>query len=341
MRSKPPAPDINSPSHTSGVAPGPPVPAFATSSRARSRREAERYLVAADAPSTVRAYTADWTHFSLWCTARELSPVPASPALVGDYLSDLGEGYAKSTLRRKVAAIARANRHADHPLDTHHPSIRDVLRGIGRTHGSPPKRAQALATEEVQRLVGTCDESLVGLRDRALLLVAFTGALRRSELCSIELEHITWKPKSLELLIPRSKTDAEGEGARIGIPRGKLEATCPVRALRAWLDAVGIEHGPVFRAVTRHNTIRSAALSGEAVRLIVLKRARLAGIKGSRLEPISPHGLRAGFVTSAYRANIPDEEIMGHSRHRSLATMRSYVRRSKLSHASPAGKVGL
>ena len=86
---------------------------------------------------------------------------------------------------------------------------------------------------------------------------------------------------------------------------------------------------------------RSSALSGEAVRLIVLKRARLAGIKGSLLEPISPHGLRAGFVTTAYRNEVPDEEIMGHSRHRSLTTMRSYVRRSKLSHASPAGKVGL
>jgi len=311
------------------------------SSRARSHLGAERYLVAADTPSTVRAYTADWKYFSLWCAAREIAPMPASSVLVGDYLSDLGEGYARSTLRRKVTAIARANRHAGHTLDTRHPSIRDVLRGIGRTHGSPPKRAQAQATEEVQRLVATCDDSLVGLRDRALLLVAFAGALRRSELCGIEVEHLTWKLRSLELLIPRSKTDAEGDGARIGIPRGKVEATCPVRALRAWLDAAGIEHGPVFRAVTRHGTMRSAALSGEAVRLIVLKRARLAEIKGSRLEPISPHGLRAGFVTSAYRANIPDEEIMGHSRHRSLTTMRSYVRRSKLSHASPAGKVGL
>jgi len=148
--------------------------------------------------------------------------------------------------------------------------------------------------------------------------------------------------RSLELLIPRSKTDAEAEGARIGIPRGKAEDTCPVRALQAWLKGTGIEHG-VFRAVTRHGTLRAAALSGEAVGLIVLKRARLAGIKGSRLEPVSPAwiSLRAGFVTSAYRANVPDEEIMGHSRHRSLATMRSYIRRSKLSHASPAGKVGL
>ncbi len=341
MRAKAPHPDSSRFSHMTQAAVGQSTPDAPTPARARSRRLADGYLVAADAPSTVRAYTADWTHFSLWCAARELQPMPASPTLVGDYLSDLGEGYAKSTLRRKVAAISRANRHAGHLLDTRHPSIRDVLRGIGRTHGSPPKRAQALATEEVQRLVATCDESLVGLRDRALLLVAFAGALRRSELCGIEVEHITWKPRSLELLIPRSKIDAEGDGARIGIPRGKVEDTCAVRALRSWLDAAAIERGPVFRAVTRHGTMRVAALSGEAVRLVVLKRARLAGIKGSRLEPVSPHGLRAGFVTSAYRANIPDEEIMGHSRHRSLTTMRSYVRRCKLSHASPAGKVGL
>ena len=314
---------------------------LAPTARSRSRQRADNYLVAADAPSTVRAYTADWKHFSLWCRARDLAPMPASPQLVGDYLADLGEGYARATLRRKVAAIARATRHAGHPLDTHHPSIRDVLRGIGRTHGGPPKRAQALATEEVQKLVATCADDPAGLRDRALLLIAFAGALRRSELCAIEVEHITWKPRSLELLIPRSKTDAEAEGVRIGIPRGKVEATCPVRALQAWLTASAIERGPVFRAVTRHDTPRTAALSGEAVRLIVLKHARLAGVKGTRLEPISPHGLRAGFVTTAYRNNIPDEEIMAHSRHRSLAVMRSYVRRSKLSHASPAGKVGL
>jgi integrase len=317
-----------------------PVP-LAPTARSRSRQRADNYLVAADAPSTVRAYTADWKHFSVWCRARDLAPMPASPQLVGDYLADLGEGYARATLRRKVAAIARATRHAGHPLDTRHPSIRDVLRGIGRTHGGPPKRAQALATEEVQKLVATCADDPAGLRDRALLLIAFAGALRRSELCAIEVEHITWKPRSLELLIPRSKTDAEAEGIRIGIPRGKVETTCPVRALQAWLTAAAIERGPVFRAVTRHDTPRTAALSGEAVRLIVLKHARLAGVKGTRLEPISPHGLRAGFVTTAYRNNIPDEEIMGHSRHRSLTVMRSYVRRSKLSHASPAGKVGL
>jgi integrase len=267
--------------------------------------------------------------------------MPASPPLVGEYLADLGEGYAKATLRRKLAAISRACRLAGQPLDTRHPAIRDVLRGINRTHGSPAKRAQALDSDDLRRLVTACEDGLAGLRDRALLLLTFAGALRRSELCAVEVEHLTWKPRGLELLLPRSKTDQEGEGVRIGIPRGKNEETCPVRAVRAWLQTAGIDRGPVFRAVTRQGTVRSGALSGEAVRLIVVRRAKLAGIKATRLEPISPHGLRAGFVTTAYRNGVPDEEIMGHSRHRSLTVMRSYVRRSKLSQASPAGKVGL
>lgn len=322
-----------------------PVPAEAVPgeppARTRSRRLAAGYLVAADAAATVRAYSADWAHFSRWCEERGERPLPAAPELVGDYLADLGEGYARATLRRKVAAIARAHRLGGLPLDTRHTSIRDVLRGIGRTHGGPPKRAQALDTEDIQKLVAVCDDDLAGLRDRALLLIAFAGALRRSELCGIKVEHITWKPRGLELLISRSKTDKDGEGTRLGIPMGKVRATCPVRALRAWLAAAEIDRGLIFRGVTRHGTLRSSALSGEAVRLIVVKRAQMAGIKATLLEPVSPHGLRAGFITSAYRNGVPDEEIMGHSRHRSLTTMRSYVRRSKLSHASPAGKVGL
>jgi integrase len=171
-------------------------PVAAADARSRSRQRADNYLVAADAPATVRAYTADWKHFSVWCLTRGLIAIPTRPELVGDYLADLGEGYARATLRRKVAAIARAGRLAGRPLDTRHPSIRDVLRGIGRTHGGPPKRAQALATEEIQKLVATCADDLVGLRDRALLSVGFAGALRRSELCAIEVEHITWKARS-------------------------------------------------------------------------------------------------------------------------------------------------
>jgi integrase len=93
--------------------------------------------------------------------------------------------------------------------------------------------------------------------------------------------------------------------------------------------------------VNRGGVVETARLSTDAVRQILLKRAGKAGLKGSLVEPFSPHGLRAGFVTTAYRNGVPDEEIMGHTRHRSLTTMRSYVRRAKLSRESPAGKLGL
>ena len=219
--------------------------------RRRARRLAATYVAAADAPATVRAYGTDWRAFAQWCAARDVPPMPAGPGLVGEYLAELGEGYAKATLRRKVAAIARACRIAGAPLDTRDPAIRDLLRGINRTHGSPPKRAQALTIEEVQRLVATCGTEPAGLRDRALLLVGFAGALRRSELCGIDVEHLRWTRRGVELLLPRSKTDQDGDGVRIGIPRGQFEETCPVRALKRWLDLSGIAQGPVFRGITR------------------------------------------------------------------------------------------
>ena len=139
----------------------------------------------------------------------------------------------------------------------------------------------------------------------------------------------------------RSKTDSDGEGAEIAIPRGRSDETCPVTALQAWLVAAEITAGPVFRKVNRGGVVETARLSPDAVRQILSKRAARAGLKGTLAEPVSPHGLRAGFVTTAYRNGVPDEEIMGHTRHRSLATMRSYVRRAKLGTTSPAAKVGL
>ena len=114
-----------------------------------------------------------------------------------------------------------------------------------------------------------------------------------------------------------------------------------MRALRAWLGAAEIGDGPVFRRVTQWGTVGKKRLHPDAVRQILGRRAAAAGITGSLLEPVTPHGMRAGFVTTAYRNGVPDEEIIGHTRHRSLTTMRSYVRRAKLGSASPSGKLDL
>jgi len=303
--------------------------------------KSKAYQAAADAPATLRAYAADLAHFKAWCEAHDFQPMPASPETVGAYLAAAGLGYALPTLRRRVAAIARAHRIAKHPLDTRHPAIRETLRGIARTHGEPARRSAALTTVEIRRLVEVCGDDVAGLRDRALLLIGFAGALRRSELVGLDVARIRPTPAGLRLMIPRSKTDATGEGAEIGIARGGREETCPVRALRAWLRAAKIVDGPVFRRVTQWGAVGKKPLHPDAVRQILARRAATAGIKGTLLEPVTPHGMRAGFVTTAYRNGVRDEEIMGHTRHRSLTTMRSYVRRAKLGSASPSGKLDL
>lgn len=303
--------------------------------------KSKAYQEAADAPATLRAYVADLANFSAWCEAHDFQAMPAAPETVGAYLAAAGLGYALPTLRRRVAAIARAHRIARQPLDTRHPAIRETLRGIARTHGEPARRSAALTTEDIRRLVASCGDDLAGLRDRALLLIGFAGALRRSELVGLDVARVSPTPAGLRLLIPRSKSDKTGAGAEIGISRGRSAETCPVAALAAWLAAARIGDGPVFRKVTRWNAVAATRLSPDAVRQILQRRAALAGITGTLLEPVTPHGMRAGFVTTAYRNGVPDEEIMGHTRHRDLRTMRSYVRRAKLSQTSPAGKLGL
>ncbi len=148
----------------------------------------------------------------------------------------------------------------------------------------------------------------------------------------------------MRLLIARSKTDKAGEGVEIGIARGSTPEGCPVRAVRAvraWLKAAEITDGQIFRRVTQWGTVGTHRLHPDAVRQILLKRAAAAGIEGTLLEPITPHGMRAGFITTAYRNGVSDEEIMGHTRHRSLPTMRGYIRRGKLGKESRAGKLGL
>ena len=261
--------------------------------------------------------------------------------MIAAYLAAGARLYALSTLRRRLAAIGRVHREARLVFDGRDPAIRNALRGIARAHALPPRQAAALTTPEIRRLVRSCDSSLAGLRDRALLLIGYAGALRRSELIGVDREHITFHAAAIELLIPRSKGDPEGEGQRISIGRGRSLETCPVRALEAWLRISATEFGPVFRRVTRHGTVEPTRLSAEAVRLILLKRAALAGITGTELAPITPHGLRAGFVTQAYRAGARDDEIMQHTRHKHLATMRRYLRRAELAEGAATARLGL
>ncbi|MFC7478114.1 site-specific integrase [Dankookia sp. GCM10030260] len=299
------------------------------------------YARQALAPATLAAYAADWADFSAWCGAKGMASLPAAPVTVAGYLAALATTHAGATLRRRLAAIGRAHRMAGHPWSGSHPALRDTLAGIARQHGTPQRRAAAIGTAEIRRLVATCSDGLTGTRDRALLLLGFAAALRRSELVAVEREHLTVTPEGLRLLIPRAKSDQQGRGAELGLPRGRKPETCPVRAMEAWLQASDCRYGPVFRKIDRWGTVETTALHPYALPRILARRLALAGIKPAGLERLSLHGLRAGFITEAYKAGARDEAIMEHSRHKDIRTMRGYVRRAKLVGESPAGLVGL
>jgi site-specific recombinase XerD len=285
--------------------------------------------------ATLRAYAADWQDFLAWCRQAGVRALPAEPRFVAAYIAARARAVGRSALRRRLAAITHQHRlHRQEFLATD-PTIQLTLRGVLRQHGLNCRPAAALTSVELRRLVATCESNLAGARDRALLLIGFAGALRRSELVGIDHEHLQFSPLGLRILLPRSKGDPEGVGTEIGISSGKRAETCPVSALTVWLDRSQLHLGPVFRGIDRYGGIGEGRLSTEAVRLILRRRAAAAGLEPGAGERLSPHGLRAGFVTEAYLAGARDESIMDHTRHRDLKTMRRYVRRAKLVADSP------
>src|SRR5271157_5454751 len=203
-----------------------------TASGAAALAQAQALARRATAPATLRAYKADWAHYAAWCAQAGFVPVPAAPATVGAYLASLGETHAPTTIRRRLSAIGKMHRFNDLPWNPAHRDIQEPLRGLLRQHGRPPQKAAPLTLPMLRRLLATCDPSARGRRDRALLLFGFAGALRRSELVALRVEDVGVDAGGLRLRIPRSKTDPTGQGAEIGLPRGKHAETCPARPSR-------------------------------------------------------------------------------------------------------------
>jgi integrase len=253
-------------------------------------------LQASIARSTQRAYQTDLDHFLAWGGS-----VPASAETVARYLADHAEILTVATLARRTVAIGRAHVIRGFPNPAANDLVRIALRGIRRMYGRPQERVAALTKEQLLAIVSSLNNSTRDIRDRALLLIGFAGAFRRSELVSLDCHSIERRPAGIVISIRRSKTDQEGHGREIAIPSSG-GSMCPVAAVDAWLEVAGITEGPIFRTITRKGDVRPNRLATEAVALIVKQRARLIGLAVDRY---SGHSLRSGFVTSAAMAGIP------------------------------------
>src|SRR5690606_8942616 len=224
--------------------------------------ELSEYLAKSKADNTLRAYKNDWKHFTTWCAERGYQPLPAAPEHVASYIAHLARsGYKPSTIRRRITSINQAHNLAGYEKPSVHALVRGAWSGICRAHGNAQKGKAPATVEVIRDMVAMLGDGLIGTRDRALLLIGFAGAFRRSELVALDVEDVEETADGLVIFLRRSKTDQEGKGRKIGIPYGSDPATCPVRALRAWLEASGITAGPIFRPINRHGHMANRRLS--------------------------------------------------------------------------------
>lgn len=296
----------------------------------KRRERAKYYAGKSKAPSTLRAYSSRWEGFKKFAAEEGVTPLPASPGTVSDYLAALADaGRRPSTISGHAAAIAAAHRLAGLESPTTHEMCKATLQGIRRDLKVKPRRAAPLTVGILRQICAELGDSIIEIRDRALLTLAFAIAARVSEVAALTVDEVRETERGLEVTILTSKTDQEGESATIPVLRGTNPATDPVAALRAWLEASGITEGSLFRAVDRHRNV-GESLQPRAVARVVRRRvAQVLGVdEASRY---SGHSIRAGMITTAANLGIPTHKIREISRHASTQIVESvYVRPATL-----------
>jgi len=283
----------------------------------------EKFVRNSLAPNTLRAYSSDLAMFIKWGGC-----LPAPPQLVAEFLAAHAHSHASSTLSRYVAAVSKVHRVRSLPDPTSSELVRATMLGIRRS-GLGPRRdaiAKPLMRDDLFKVLNAMGSSLTDCRDRALLMLGFAGALRRSEVVGLDVRDFASAPQGVAVTLRRSKTDQFNEGRQLGIPHGH-PAHCPVKALEQWLERSAIGTGPLFRPINKAGSVTERRLSGEAVSLIIKRRLIAAGLDPTGY---SGHSLRAGFATSAAIEGSPLWKIRMQTRHATDQGVARYVRTSGL-----------
>lgn len=294
------------------------------------RERAEYFASLSVSKATKRAYESDWNDFYNFCRSHELESLPATPETVCLYISRLASQNTVSTIVRRLTSITAIHHAAKHDSPAKNDAVNRVMKGIKRKHGTPPYQSKALSWGDTKRLIAQCDCLMIGLRDAAILALGWTSALRRSEIVALDIGDLEFCKEGLVISVRRSKTDQEGQGAKIGIPRSK-EEPCPVEIIKRWIDRLadyGREpHNPLFvrlGAAARGKWFAEPGdrLDDRIVNNIVKRYAKYAGFNP---QIYSAHSLRRGLATEAGARGVPERVISRHTRHRSIAVLRGYI----------------
>ena len=269
--------------------------------------------------NTLRAYQSDFNDFLLFCSKNGFQAMPTQPKILALYITHLSSYSKYSTLKRRLASISILHKIKGHYIDTKHPIIIENLMGIKRTNGSNQKGKKPLLISDLKLLIEAIHQSKEKdnrkIRDKALVLIGFSGGFRRSELVDIEYEDIEFVLEGVKIFVKRSKTDQSGEGMTKAIPYFNSENFCPVKALKNWIRISDLKNGKIF------------SISDKNVALIIKKYANYAGLDSHRY---AGHSLRSGFATSTAESGAEERNIMAMTGHKSTEMVRRYIKEANL-----------
>jgi site-specific recombinase XerD len=301
------------------------------------------FLKSSKSENTKKAYRSDWNLFCKWCNSVKISSIPATPHTISLYISYMADQKKSvSTISRTLTSISQAHEILSFASPTTHPEVVETFKGIRRKLVKIQKKSKALIFSDLKKVISNIEPSFIGKRDKALIFVGWTGALRRSEIVRLNFEDVEFVPEGMIVTIRKSKTDQESIGYKIGIPNASLlnKEMCPVSAMKNWLEISDINTGAIFYTLGPTATSnkffvavdKKVTLSEKSVTKILKKRIKNAGLSEKNY---SSHSLRSGFITSMAKCRIPEYEIQLHTRHRSSKALRGYIREGNLFCSNP------
>jgi integrase len=309
-------------------------------SLAAERESALMFQRMAKAENTRIAYRAAVRAWCAWCDHRGLTPLPACGADVATFLAaERRRGLAPNTIDLRRAAIRYLHRAAGCAVPTGDVCVAETVAGIRRDaarKGEAPEKKAAATASIVRQMLAQIPDDLRGLRDKALILVAFAGALRRSELVAIRVERLEQTERGLRLTLPQSK-GSQATAVIVPLPYGETEL-CPVRALARWREAAGITAGPVFRRIWLTKQVKAGeppggmapplprighdAMSTRAIADMVQARASAAGFDGKHF---GGHSLKRGALTTGMERGVHPADLKRLGRHKSFDVLGEYL----------------
>ena len=273
------------------------------------------------APSTIRAYRSNFEAFIKYCDENNVTALPAQPEIVAQYIRKLSNGHLKSSsIKIAVASIAAIHNLNSINDPTQNPDVKIEMRRMYRTLGRYAKQAYGINKDLLDKMVAATDDSLRGIRDRAILLVAYDSLCRRSELVSLEFEDVLINEKdgSIKLRLRKSKTDPHGIGKNLYL---SIEAQ---RSLKEWIFKSKISSGKIFRAITATGKIKDS-LNLSRIGRIYKKIAQLSMVDQSIIKNISTHSMRVGAAQDLMLSKASLPTIMNRGRWTKVDTVMRYI----------------